>query len=69
MYTEDILKVYVTFVIYFQQYATDSMIVAKLKADLEKKDEEMLQIKAKVEAMEVSFVTLKSKGTVMKILP
>lgn len=45
------------------------MIVAKLKADLEKKDEEMLQIKAKVEAMEVSFVTLKSKGTVMKILP
>lgn len=45
------------------------MIVAKLKADLEKKDEEMLQIKAKVEAMEVSFGTLKSKGTVMKILP
>ncbi|BFZ01453.1 hypothetical protein BsWGS_04492 [Bradybaena similaris] len=47
---------------YRKQYATDSMIVAKLKADLEKKDEEMLQMKAKIEAMEDELKQVKKRN-------
>ncbi|CAG5135498.1 unnamed protein product [Candidula unifasciata] len=47
---------------YRKQYTSDSVIVAKLKADLEKKDEELQQIKAKVESMEDELKQVKKRN-------